>query len=104
MALTIQMGEIKRMVSHVEQGMEKCITEGLAEQNRKHNEELNMLKQSQVATNNLSTSHNSTRFLSYNSAEQYKNMTKANNVIFDGKPKNWQRHSQFPDHGRRHRY
>jgi hypothetical protein len=75
--------------------MEKCIAECLKKQTRKHDEELNVIKQSQMATHNLLTDHNPTRVLNYKSAEHYKAMTKASNIIFHGKPENW---PAFEDH------
>jgi hypothetical protein len=41
------------------------------------------MKQLQAAMNNMFTSHNLSRVISYKAAEHYKNMTKASDVIFD---------------------
>jgi hypothetical protein len=46
------MEEKKHMLVHVKQSVEKSIIESLAEQTRKHDEELNMPKQLQAAMNN----------------------------------------------------
>jgi hypothetical protein len=72
------------MLAHHEQGVEKRITECLSEQTRKLDEDLKVLKQSQEATNNMFTTHNPSRVISYKAAEHYKNMTKASDTLFDG--------------------
>jgi hypothetical protein len=94
-AYNFQLEEMKRMLAHHEQGVEKRITERLAEQTRKHDEYLKALKQSQAAINNIFTSHNPYRVISYKAVEHYKNMTKASDVLFDGNADNWQ---TFEDH------
>jgi hypothetical protein len=81
---------MKCLLAHHEQGVEKYITERLAEQTRKHNEHLKALKQSQAAANNMFTNHNPSRFISYKAAEHYKNMTNARDVVFDGSADNGQ--------------
>jgi hypothetical protein len=82
------MEEMKRLLAHHEEGVEKRITECLTEQTRKHEEDLKALKQSQAAATNMFT--NPSRVISYKVSEHYKNMTKASNVIFDGHADNWQ--------------
>jgi hypothetical protein len=75
------------MLTNHEQAREKCIVEHLDEQTRKHNEELNAMKRSQMETNNL--------FTSYNMVEHCKSVTKASDILFDGQTKNW---PVFEDH------
>jgi hypothetical protein len=53
------------------------------------------MKQLQAAMNNMFTSHNLSRVISYKAAEHYKNMTKASDVLLDGNADNWQ---AFEDH------
>jgi hypothetical protein len=89
------MEEMECVLAHVEQGVKKHITEHLAEQTRKDDEYLKGLTQSQSATNNMFTNNNPTRVISYKAAEHYKHMTKASDVLFDGKLENWQ---TFEDH------
>jgi chemotaxis protein histidine kinase CheA len=94
-ALSVHMEEMKCMIAHVEQGVEKRITEHLAEQTSKYDEDLEALKQSQAAMDNMFTNPTPTRIISYKAAYHYNNMTKASDVLFDGKPKKRQ---VFEDH------
>jgi hypothetical protein len=89
------MEEMKSMLAHHEQGVEKCITKCLTEQTRQHDEDLKAPKQSQVATNNMIRTHNPSRIISYKAAAHYENMTKASKILFDGNAGNWQ---AFEDH------
>jgi hypothetical protein len=57
------MEEMKRFLAHHEQVVEKRITERLAEQTRKHNEDLKALKESQATATNMLT--NPSRVISY---------------------------------------
>jgi hypothetical protein len=85
---------MKRLLAHHEEGVEKRITECLAEQTRKHDEDLKALKQSQAAATTMFA--NPSRVISYKVAENYKNMTKASdNVLFDVNADNSQ---AFEDH------
>jgi hypothetical protein len=67
-AWNVQVEEMKRMLTHVEQGVEKRITERLAEQKRKHDKDLKALKQSQAATKNMLMSNNPTEVISCKAA------------------------------------
>jgi hypothetical protein len=67
-ASNIHMEEMRCMLVHVEQGMEKCIIERLAEQTRKHDEDPKALKKSQAASNIMFTNNNPTRIISYKAA------------------------------------
>jgi hypothetical protein len=48
-----------------------------------------------MATKNLFTQKSPTMVHNYKVAEHYKSMTKACDILFDGKPENW---SMFEDH------
>jgi hypothetical protein len=50
----LQIDEMKQILTNHEQDMEKCIATHLDEQTRTHDEELNVIKQSQLEINNLS--------------------------------------------------
>jgi hypothetical protein len=50
----LQIDEMKQIQTNREQDMEKCIAKHLDEQTRTHDEELNVIKQSQLEINNLS--------------------------------------------------
>jgi hypothetical protein len=82
-ASIIAMYEMKRMLANHEKDME----ERLAKQTRKHEEELNVFKQTQMVTNNLFT-HKNPVVNNYKVAEYYKSMTKACDILFDRKPEN----------------
>jgi hypothetical protein len=81
-ASTLQMEEMKCLLSYHEEGVEKQITKRLAEQTRKNDEDLKALKQSQVTATTMF--ENPYRVISYKVVEHYKNMMKASNIIFDG--------------------
>jgi hypothetical protein len=92
---TLQLEEMKRLLAHREQGVEKPIAECIAEQTRKHNGELKALKHLQVAANNMFMNQKPSRVISYNAAEHFKNMTKASGIVLCGNADNWQ---AFEDH------
>jgi hypothetical protein len=85
----IAMGEMKHTLAIHKKDTEERIAECLSEQTWKHDEELNSLKQSQAAMNNLCTNHNPTFFLNDKTAEQYKTMTNVSDILFDIKSENW---------------
>jgi hypothetical protein len=92
-APTLQMEEMKRLLAHHEEGVDRRITEHLAEQTRNHDKDLKVLKQSQAAATAMFT--NPSRAIIYKADEHSNNMTKASDVLFDGSADNWQ---AFEDH------
>jgi hypothetical protein len=89
----MQMEEMKCLLANHEEGVEKWITECLTQQTRKHDEDLKSLKHSQAAATNMFA--NPSRVIIYKTVEDYENMTKASDVLFDGNSDNWQ---AFKDH------
>jgi hypothetical protein len=94
-ASTLQLEEMKRLLAHHEQGLEKRITKCLTEQTRNHDEDQQALAQSQAAATHMFMNHNPSRVISYKAAEHYNNMTKSSDVLLDVNADKWQ---AFEDH------
>jgi hypothetical protein len=84
-ALALMQDELKYMLTDHDKGLK----EQMAEQSRKHAAKLAALKQLKMATQNLVTQKIMPPVHDYKVAAHFKSITKASEILFDGKPDNW---------------